>query len=232
MGKLFVLLSLSVAVLCQDDLAARKPVYKYRYETEDMMKTAASTIPLRGYHVVEGGYYPAEMGMVGGGGVGIGGVGGGMGGMGYGGVGMGGGGMGYGGMGAAKFIGGGGLIGGGGMGGAGLIGGAGMMGGGGGAFIGGPMLHHGYGGEFVDKNIYSGENKKLNDEAFEKASGKKGEEFNQGKEGFSKGLALAKNNKGESGYFNDASGGKKLAEDGKAYYGGQHFNKEGNWLLV
>ncbi|EEZ98972.1 keratin, type I cytoskeletal 9 [Tribolium castaneum] len=201
MGKLIVLLSFTLAVLAQEELA--KPVYKYRYATEDVMNTAASTIPIHGYHVVEGGYYPGAMGM-GGMGLGYGGYGGG--------IGMGGAGM----MGAGKFIGG--------MGGAGMMGGAGL---GGAGLVAAPLLHHGYGGEFIDKNVYSGEKKNLNDEAFEKASGKKGEEFNAGKEGFTKGVAAVKNNKGESAYFNDAKGAKKMAEDGKAYYGGQHFDKEG-----
>lgn len=40
-------------------------MYKYRYETEDMMKTSETQVPVHGYHVVEGGYYPAESGLVG-----------------------------------------------------------------------------------------------------------------------------------------------------------------------
>ncbi|KAJ8972709.1 hypothetical protein NQ317_014743 [Molorchus minor] len=51
--------------LCDD--IPMQPVYKYRYETEDVMKTAETAIPVRGYHVVEGGYYPMEAGGYGGG---------------------------------------------------------------------------------------------------------------------------------------------------------------------
>lgn len=40
----------------------KSPVYKYRYETQDVMNTAASNIPVHGYHVVEGGYYPYQLG--------------------------------------------------------------------------------------------------------------------------------------------------------------------------
>lgn len=287
MSKLVLILSLAALVSAEDD--AKTPLYKYRYETEDVMNTAASTIPLRGYHVVEGGYYP-EVGLGGGigagGGVGIGGIGGGYGGaiggygggIGYGGgaglggagiggagiggagIGLGGAGIGLGGaglgIGAGKYIGGGagligggagligggagligggaGLVGGGGAGliggGAGLIGGgAGLIGGGGyggGGYIGGP-LHHGYGGEAINKNIYSNGQKGFNDLAFQKASGQNGGEFNEGKAGYNQGIAAIKSNKGEGGYYNDAAGGKKIVEDGKNYYGGQKFDKAG-----
>lgn len=49
------------AIACQHDYL-KSPIYKYRYETEDVMNTAASNIPVHGYHVVEGGYYPYQFG--------------------------------------------------------------------------------------------------------------------------------------------------------------------------
>ncbi|RZB66657.1 hypothetical protein BDFB_013764, partial [Asbolus verrucosus] len=234
MGKLLLLLSISTTVL----------------------KIATSGIPVNGYQVIEGGYYPVGIGLgaggagIGGAGLGYGGYGGGIGlggagiglagaGLGAGkliggGAGLGGAGLGYGGygggiglggagiglagagLGAGKFIGGG----------AGLIGGGAGLIGGGASLIGAPLLH-GYGGEVINRNVYSGGDKKLADGVFEKASGRNGGEFNAGNAGYTKGIAAVKNNKGESGYFNDAVGGKKIAEDGKTYLSGQHFDKQG-----
>lgn len=68
MLEFLVLLIFSNAILC-DDGFYKSPIYKYHYETQDVMNTAASNIPVHGYHVVEGGYYPYELGH---GGVGIG----------------------------------------------------------------------------------------------------------------------------------------------------------------
>lgn len=48
------------SVVCDDFV--RKPIYKYRYETEDVMKSSASGDPVRGYQVVEGGFYAPENG--------------------------------------------------------------------------------------------------------------------------------------------------------------------------
>lgn len=201
----------------------RNPIYKYRYQKEDLMQTAASSIPVRGYHVVEGGYYPSDIGGIGGGNIGGGG-----GGFGYGGYepnfggGLHRGGFGLGLRGAG--------IGGGyhqSLGGIGGLGYGGYHGGGVGQYI-SPIYNQGYGGgEVIDKNAYSGEKKNLNDESYEKASGKKGEEINHGKEGYSQGVNAVKNNKGESGYYNDQQSGKKLAEDGKSYHSGQQFDQQG-----
>lgn len=111
-----------------------------------------------------------------------------------------------------------GLGGGAGIGGAG-IGGAGI--GGGGGYIGG------IGGEYIDKSAYSGGKKNLNDIAYEHANGKKGEEFEAGQGHAHHGKAAIKNVKGDSGFYAGEAGGKKLAEDEKAYHGGKHYNQEG-----
>lgn len=191
----FGVLALAVATaLCHDDDdVVAKPLYKYRYETEDVMQTAETSIPLHGYHVVEGGYYPTGMGGVQsgfGGGYGnhfVGGYGGGLGyggGIGHTGGGFGGGGAGFGGFGA-------------------------------------------FGGQAIDNNAFSGGKKNVEDEHFEEAFGKKGEGFDRGEEAFSKGEVVAKNVKGDSGYYNEQEGDKKLYEEGKEYHGAQHFDKEG-----
>lgn len=65
----FLFLALFITIRSEDNFF-KAPVYKYRYETEDVMKTAASNVPVHGYQVVEGGYYPYEL--VGQGAVGIG----------------------------------------------------------------------------------------------------------------------------------------------------------------
>lgn len=65
----FCILSFFFSIVLSEDFF-QSPVYKYRYETEDVMKTAASNVPVRGYHVVEGGYYPSEVGAGGFGGLG------------------------------------------------------------------------------------------------------------------------------------------------------------------
>lgn len=268
----------------EEEETSRKPLYKYRYETQDVMNTAASNVPVRGYHVVEGGYYPEASvgigvgtgfgpgagfgpggGFVGGGigsgirsgvgsGIGIG-IGSGIGGagissgiglgrigsgIGAGNIGVGG--IGAGGIGAGGI--GGGYIGGGRLGGissvgGGFRGGSGFIGGGvgvGNGFIGGgggyakPLIHHhGIGGEYVDKKSFADEKKNVNDEKYEKASGKKGLEVDHGQEGFSQGKVLLKEEKGDNGYYNNAEGGKKVIQDGKTYQGGQHFDKEGKF---
>ncbi|KAL3278971.1 hypothetical protein HHI36_016489 [Cryptolaemus montrouzieri] len=233
MNKLVVVFCI-VSVFAED----RKPMYKYRYETEDVMKTAASTVPVRGYHVVEGGYYPYE-GEIN---EGLGRFGSGYSKLGYGPeIGKFGGiGAGYG-AGISKF---GGL--GNGYGGYG-VGGYGGYGAGYGSYgahgIGGPLgygpevglgpryfaapYHGGYGGEIVDKNVYSGGKKNVVDENYEKLSGNKGEEISGGQEGYNHGKAAVKNIKGDSGYYNEEEGGKKLFEDGKNYHGAKHYAQEG-----
>ncbi|KAG5874891.1 hypothetical protein JTB14_024317 [Gonioctena quinquepunctata] len=278
--------------LCDDDV--RQPMYKYRYETEDIMKTASSNVPVHGYHVVEGGYYPPNVaagGLIPGG---IGGAGftGGSGGYGgqylggrlppiglgtpfgteyigkkvapiglvpitpisYGGIGgpingavgyvggLGGPGVGYGGQavptnGAVRYVGG---LGYGGQAGpinngvryVGELGGP-EVGYGGQGFIGGGAGlvglggQHGYGGEANEKQDFSEGQKNVNDERYEKNQGKKGEEVNYGDSGYSRGEVALKDVKGDSGYYSNVDGGKKIYEDGKEYNGGQHFNKEG-----
>ncbi|KAJ8939982.1 hypothetical protein NQ314_010921 [Rhamnusium bicolor] len=216
----FAILVLALSPAFCDDLEI-KPVYKYRYETEDVMKTAETSIPVRGYHVVEGGYYPSDIGGISGGSgefLGEEGV------VGYGG--------GFGGAGISRGIGLGGAYTGGGYGGIGYGGGIGHIGGGGfggGIGIGG---HHGYGGEEIEKSEFSEGKKNLEDGHFEKNFGKKGEDFNHGEEGFSKGEVVAKDIKGDSGHYSNHEGGKKIFEDGKEYHGGQHFNKEGNFFIL
>ncbi|XP_050313952.1 uncharacterized protein LOC126748639 [Anthonomus grandis grandis] len=59
--KFLVLVICLWNVCCEE----QEPVYRYRYETQDMMKTSATSVPLKGYHVVEGNYYPAESGLIG-----------------------------------------------------------------------------------------------------------------------------------------------------------------------
>lgn len=186
----------------------QKPVYQYRYETEDVMKTDETSIPVRGYHVVQGGYYPEHYGGYSGGGFG-----------------------GIGGYSGPGFIGGGRYIDGPEFSGRYYpsIGSAGYIGSG----ISSPYYgHHGVGGEYVDQNSYSGGNKDVNGGGFEKASGQKGSEFSKGQEGYSEGKVDLKNSKGDSGYYNEAGGEKKSAEDGKAYAGGQHYNQQGLIMLL
>lgn len=65
---LTLLVTLLNVIVC-DDQFLNSPVYKYRYETQDVMNTAASNIPVHGYHVVEGNYFPYDLGR---GGIGIG----------------------------------------------------------------------------------------------------------------------------------------------------------------
>ncbi|XP_023015914.2 uncharacterized protein [Leptinotarsa decemlineata] len=247
MNSLCILFLLFGTALCEN-----APVYKYRYETEDVMKTAASNVPVHGYHVVEGGYYPSHIGLGGIGNQGFGGAGFIAGGGGYGGQYLGAklapigtigleaplGGqyigkniaplgvvpVGYGGI-NGPINGGLGPFGGQGIGyaGAGLIG-AGAGYGGAGIGLVGPQ---GYGGEAIEKENFSGGKKNFNDESYEKSQGKKGEEVNYGDSGYSNGQVAVKDVKGDSGYYNNADGEKKVYEDGKQYAGGQHFNKEG-----
>lgn len=54
MLKNLLVLSVVIISVCSDT----KPFYKYRYETEDLMETAASALPLQGYHIIERGFYP------------------------------------------------------------------------------------------------------------------------------------------------------------------------------
>lgn len=136
-----------------------------------------------------------------------------------------------GGIGLGKFAGGGfgqggGLGYGGGIG-LGGIGGGGIGGGGfgGGAGIG--LGGFGGGGEYINKDIYEGGKKGLNDYQFAVKDGKQGEEFEEGANGFKQGKAIVKDIKGDSSFYSGEDSGKKLAEDGKQYYGGKHHAQEG-----
>lgn len=201
--KTLVLVLFVVSVLAEDV----KPLYKYRYESEDLMKTAASSIPVHGYHVVEGGYYPYESGV----------------GLskfepGYPRAGYGAGFNKFGGIGADYHYGGYGPY-------EGAIGygpGIGL----GSGYIGGPY-HGGYGGQIIDKNIYRDGKKSIVDENYEKLQGKKGEEVSGGQEGYNHGHNALKNIKGDSGYYNEEEAAKKLFEDGKHYNGAEHYAQQG-----
>lgn len=191
--------------------AVEKPIYQYRYETKDMMKTDASSIPVRGYHLIQGGYYPENQ---------------------FGG---------YSGdfdvgrfRGLDKdFVDSGHYIS--------RPGDIGEFGGRYHAPIGGfgpyigqgiyPAHHYNQGGEYVDKQIYNEEGKKLNDDSFLKAGGKKGEEISHGKEGYAQGKVALKDSKGDSGYYSEEEAGKKNVEDGKSYHGDQHHSQEGNYII-
>lgn len=201
MFALGVLVLAFATALCDDD-AVVKPLYGYRYETEDLMQTAETSIPLHGYHVVEGGYYPTGLGGVK---------------------------PGFGGGYGNHFPGG---YGGGFGGGVGYGGGIGHIGGGFGGSGAGFGGFGGFGGQAIDNAAFSGGKKNVEDGHFEKAFGKKGDEFNHGEGGFSKGEVAAKNVKGDAGYYNEQEGGKKLFEEGKEYHGAQHFDKEGKRFLL
>lgn len=193
---LLLLVSLIVATFASDDSKIH-PLYKYRYETEDVMKTSASELPVRGYHIAEGGYYPDKHGYR----------------------------QNYDQFGPSNF---------------------GYQnfvphrqnfgfdnyyrpfyGGWNGGYHGGYPHHHQPHGGYVDRNVYSGEKKNLNDEKYEKAEGSKGESGEHGKTGFSKGEVAVKDAKADSGFYKDEGGFRKGYDDNKEYHGGQHFNKNG-----
>lgn len=54
----YLIVCLFASVFAED--VKNHPMYKYRYQTEDVMKTSASEIPYHGYHFAEGGYYPRQ----------------------------------------------------------------------------------------------------------------------------------------------------------------------------
>ncbi|XP_056640795.1 uncharacterized protein LOC130447796 [Diorhabda sublineata] len=211
MDKEFGLLLILPIVVCVQ--VTNHPVYKFRYETEDLMKTAASNLPVRGYHVVEGGYYP-QIGAAGGG---FGFAGSPLGNQAFSGQFLGPNvalgqavplGTTFGGQIIPQYI----------------HGGVGTLGG----LYGGLQHHpHHIGGEEIIKGQFSSGKKNANDEKFEKSEGRKGDELNHNKAGFAKGEVLVKDFKGDSGRYNNVNGEKKVYEDGKEYQGGQHYNKEG-----
>ncbi|CAG9860913.1 unnamed protein product [Phyllotreta striolata] len=213
-----LLLVLVSSVSSISSFPSGSPLYQYKYQTEDVLKTAASNVPLRGYHVMEGGYYPSEgrgyiapspqytgqflaplghqfllpqysLGGFLGGGTGLA----------QGGLVQGG--LGQGGLGHYPQVG----------------------------QLGGAVGHypHKIGGEEISKEEFSGGKKNLNEEKYERSEGKKGEESSEGKAGYAKGEAAAKDVQGEAGYYSNADGEKKIVEDGKEYQGGQKYQKEG-----
>lgn len=90
-----------------------------------------------------------------------------------------------------------------------------------------PIYHQGGGGEYVDKNGYSGENKNANNAAYEKTGGNQGEQANHAQEGYNHGKQAHRNGKSDSGHYNNEASGKKVYEDGKDYSGAQQFNQQG-----
>lgn len=91
----------------------------------------------------------------------------------------------------------------------------------------GPIAH---GGEVIDKSIYSGGKKNLNDGSYEKSNGQSGVQVNQGQNGFTHGKVGQQSSQGNLGYYNDQKGGKNVVEDGKSYSGGQQFNHKGKLI--
>lgn len=84
------------------------------------------------------------------------------------------------------------------------------------------------GGEYINKNTYGGGKKELKDSHYENLHGKKGEEFEEGQEGFNKGQAAVKEIKKDQAHYSNEQGDKKLAEEAKEYGGGHHYSQEGN----
>ncbi|KAG5874889.1 hypothetical protein JTB14_024315 [Gonioctena quinquepunctata] len=83
------------------------------------------------------------------------------------------------------------------------------------------------GGSEIDKNIYIGENKNIVGEHFVKSHGQNGQALNHGDVGYTSGQVALKDVKGESVHFSDADGVNNAHHAGKAYKGGEHFDKEG-----
>lgn len=229
--KIRIVLSLLCAVIggsaFAESIEVKEPMINRNYRYEESMKTSASELPYQSYGVQGGGYYPS------------GGYSGGYGnyggynnyggpesgryfqsnyypryqqgpyiGGGYSGGGIGGYSGGYSGGGIGRYSGG---------------FGPGIGSGG----IGGGYYPHGHDGGYVDKKYYDNENKKVDGEKFEKAQGSKGESGQHGSEGFNQGQVAVKDVKGDSGYYKDEEGDKKVVSDGKSYQGGQHYNEQG-----
>lgn len=205
---LILLISLASVTFATEDVK-KNPIYKYRYQTEDFMKTSASEIPIHGYHTVEGRYYPENNGYR----------------------------QNFDRYQAApsnfgyqnfvpfrqnfgfdnyyrpfynQF---GGINNG--------------INGGFNGYQGGFVPHHHPRAGFVDKKAYNDEKKNVEDEKFEKAEGSRGESGGHGKAGFSKGEVALKDAKADSGFYKDEQGFKKGFDDNKEYYGGNHFNHNG-----
>lgn len=88
-------------------------------------------------------------------------------------------------------------------------------------------INFGHGGEFIDKSAFDQAKKQLQDSQYQKSQGRKGQEFQQGEQGFKQGQQSLKDVKADSGYYSGEEGAKRLAEDAKNYFGNRHFNKEG-----
>ncbi|XP_065170219.1 uncharacterized protein DDB_G0290685-like [Atheta coriaria] len=198
--KMALVTCVVVLVRCQE-LQPRKPLYKYRYETEDL-KTAASGLPVHGYHLVEGGYYPeprfGNFGAPGGQlqrplqpfafqqqpqayqppiqALGVGGIGG------------------IGGIGPAYGI--------------------------------QPHLHQ-LGGSISDKTVYQDGSQAQKDASFKNAHTSSGVQGHQDQEGFNRGEAQIRNGKGDTASYHSAQGQQQASEDGKNYQGAQHYNQQG-----
>nr|XP_023015930.1 fibroin heavy chain-like [Leptinotarsa decemlineata] len=96
--------------------------------------------------------------------------------------------------------------------------GHGGLGVGGGNFIGGSQ---------IDKNIYNAENRNVIGDHYSASHGKNGEVLNHGDAGFTTGQVALKDIKGETVHFSDTDGVNNAHHAGKAYHGGEHFDKGG-----
>lgn len=84
-----------------------------------------------------------------------------------------------------------------------------------------------YGGQYLDKSAFEEGQKQLKDLQYQNAQGRKGEEYQQGAQGYKQGQQALKDVKGSSGYYTGEEGAKKFNEDAKNYYGNRHYNQEG-----
>lgn len=90
-----------------------------------------------------------------------------------------------------------------------------------------PVAYAPQGGEYLDKIAFDEAKKQLQDQQYQSAQGRKGEEYQHGQQGFQQGQQALKDVKADSGYYSGEEGAKRLAEDAKNYYGNRHYNKEG-----
>lgn len=86
----------------------------------------------------------------------------------------------------------------------------------------------GMGGGFaMDKNMFNGGTKNMNDIFFNGKGGKQGGQFGQGKQGFYQGAGMDNMMKGQQGAFNGYKGGTNLMSKGAGYQGSKNFGKQG-----
>nr|CAH7730803.1 unnamed protein product [Callosobruchus chinensis] len=178
----------------------RRPMYHYRYETEDMMKAGSKHIPVHGYHVMEGGYFPEESGQIGHH-VGMPSF---MGSPGFGKlyttpIGLEGMHQGFGAPHHSMHYSHPGIVG----------------------------YQKEIGGEEEAKEEFNKGGKKYEGEHFEKAQGKKADEVHKGEEGYVKAAEGSKAEKGDNGYVKEEKAAKEAHEKEKEYHGGEHYKKEG-----